>query len=123
MKTEYIMPTPVQVGLRGCCPQCGQGRLYDGLLTPAKRCMACELDFEFIEAGDGPAVFVILIIGFVITALAMALHINFEPPIWLQLILWTPVIIISCVWALRFAKGIMISLQFQTNAKEGKLCD
>ena len=118
---SHIPPGPLEVGLKGCCPRCGQGKLYDGVLKPAKKCMACKLDYDFIDSGDGPAVFVILIIGFVITALALALQTSLSPPIWLQILIWTPVIILSSVWGLRFAKGIMISLQFQTKAKEGQL--
>ncbi|MDJ0614256.1 MAG: DUF983 domain-containing protein [Rhizobiaceae bacterium] len=120
-RQTYITPDAFQVGLKGCCPRCGQGRLFQGILKPALRCMACGLDYAFIDSGDGPAVFVILIIGFVITALALALQTSLNPPIWLQVILWTPVIIALSIWGLRFAKGIMISLQFQTKAKEGKL--
>ena len=123
MKTNFITPTPVEVGIRGCCPRCGQGRLYDGFLKPAKGCLACELDYEFVDSGDGPAVFIILIVGFLVTALAMAVQVNFGPPIWLQLLIWTPVVLAACLWALRFAKGIMISLQYQTNARQGELSD
>jgi len=117
----YIMPEPIEVGLKGCCPRCGQGRLYDGLLKPAMHCMACKLDYGFIDSGDGPAVFVILIIGFIVTALVMALQSIFNPPIWLQIIIWTPVIIGLSLWGLRVAKGIMISLQFKTRAQQGVL--
>lgn len=117
----YIAPKAYEVGVKGCCPRCGQGRLYDGILKPAARCMACKLDYAFIDAGDGPAVFVILIIGFIVTAMALALQTSINPPIWAQVILWTPVIIGASIWGLRFAKGVMISLQFQTKAKEGQL--
>ncbi len=117
----YITPDALQVGLKGCCPRCGQGRLYDGVLKPAPRCKACGLDYSFIDSGDGPAVFVILVMGFIITALALALQTSLNPPIWLQVLIWTPIIIVSSIWGLRFAKGIRISLQFQTKAKEGEL--
>jgi uncharacterized protein (DUF983 family) len=119
--SNYLTPTPVKVGLVGCCPRCGQGKLYQGLLQPAPRCQACKLDYAFIDAGDGPAVFVILIIGFVVTALALALHTTLSPPIWVQMILWVPVIIALSLWGLRFAKGIMISLQYTTKAREGQI--
>lgn len=85
--------------------------------------MNCELDFSFVDSGDGPAVFVILIIGFVVTALAMALQSAMAPPIWVHLLLWAPVTIGLSIWGLRIAKGIMIALQYQTKAKEGELGD
>lgn len=120
-ENAYIEPKAVEVALKGCCPRCGEGRLYDGILTPATKCMACQLDYSFIDSGDGPAVFVILIVGFIVTAMALALQTSVNPPVWVQVVVWTPVIIVASVWGLRFAKSIMISLQFQTKAKEGQL--
>ena len=117
----YLTPTPVQVGMRSCCPRCGEGKLFNGVLKPGDACMNCGLDYAFIDAGDGPAVFVILIIGFAVTAMAMALQAAADPPLWLHMILWAPLIAVLSVWGLRFAKGIMIALQYQTNAKEGEL--
>ena len=117
----YLQPTASQVGLRNCCPRCGEGRLFDGLLSPAQRCMNCDLDYSFIDSGDGPAVFVILIIGFLITGMAMTLQAALSPPVWVHMIVWTPVVIFLCIWALRFSKGVMIAMQFQTKAKEGEL--
>ncbi len=83
--------------------------------------MNCELDYEFIDSGDGPAVFVILIIGFLVTALAMAVQSSFSPPIWVHMFLWIPLITILSIWGLQFAKGIMIALQYQTKAEQGAL--
>ncbi len=117
----YLEPTPSQVGLRGCCPRCGQGKLFASILKPAKTCMNCDLDFEFIDSGDGPAVFVILIIGFLVTAMAMALQSSYAPPIWVHMLLWIPMIIILSTWGLQFAKGIMIALQYKTKAEQGAL--
>ena len=117
----YLQPTATTVGFQGCCPRCGQGRLYSGLLTPAKSCMNCSLDYSFIDSGDGPAVFVILIVGFVIMALAMLLHTSFDLPLWLEVLILIPVISGMCIWALRFAKGVMIALQYRTKAEQGVL--
>ena len=116
----YNPPTPTKVGLSGCCPRCGQGRLFAGLLKPAKYCLACELDYSFIDSGDGPAVFVILFLGFVVTGLAMVVETSFSPPFWVHMILWIPLVSILAIWALRFCKGLMIALQFRADASEGR---
>lgn len=113
--------SPVSAGLKCSCPRCGQGRLYAGVLTPAKRCMNCGLDYSFIDSGDGPAVFVILILGFVIVGLALLVETSFHPPFWVHVILWIPLIVVTALWALRVTKAFMIALQFQTSASEGKL--
>lgn len=120
-KAIYLEPTPIRVGLRGCCPRCGEGKLFVSLLKPAKSCINCDLDYEFIDAGDGPAVFVILIIGFLVTAMAMAVQSSFAPPIWVHMLLWIPLITILSVWSLQFSKGIMIALQYKTKAEQGSL--
>ncbi len=119
--TDYMMPSPFRVGFSACCPRCEQGRLFDGLLKPQLSCRACNLDYSFVDSGDGPAVFVILIIGFIVTAFAMVIQVNLAPPIWLQILIWIPIIIALSLWGLRFSKGVMIALQFQTQAREGEL--
>ena len=62
---------PIAAGLKGCCPRCGKGKLFSGFLTVAPRCENCGLDFSFADAADGPAIFVMLIIGFVVVGLAL----------------------------------------------------
>lgn len=118
---EFTPPTPIKVGLLNRCPRCANGPLFVGLLEPAKECSECSLDYGFIDSGDGPAVFVILIIGFLITGMAMLLQSVANPPIWVHMLIWIPVLTAASIWSLRLAKGIMIALQYQTSAREGAL--
>ena len=69
-------PSPAEVALRGVCPRCGNRTLFAGLATFAPRCRACSLDFADFNVGDGPAAFLILIVGGLIVGLAIAL----QPP-------------------------------------------
>ncbi len=112
---------PVSAGLKGRCPRCGEGRLFSGFLTPAASCSNCGLDYSFIDSGDGPAVFVILIAGFIIVGLAFWLQMAYSPPVWLQFVLWAPLAVILCAWALRAMKGVLIALQYRNKAEEGRL--
>lgn len=121
--SSEVQPSPVSVGLRNCCPNCGKGKLFQSMLTPAESCPVCGLDYGFIDAGDGPAVFVILIVGFIVTALAMLLQSVLEPPIWVHMIIWIPITMLLSLWGLRFSKGILVALQFRTSASEGQLSD
>ncbi len=111
----------VRAGLLGRCPHCGAGKLFCGFLSLAERCEECRLDFSFADAGDGPAVFVILLIGFVIVGLALWLEVSTGAPLWLHLVLWIPLALILCLTALRTLKGLLIALQFRNNAAEGRL--
>ena len=118
---HYPWPNPVPTGIRGRCPRCGEGRLFTGFLTLKERCQACGLDFDFADSGDGPAVFVILIIGFVISAGALLVELSYAPPIWLHALLWPPLVLIFSLGLLRPMKGVMIALQFVNQARPGEI--
>ncbi len=120
-KALFPPVSPMEAGLKCACPRCGEGRLYDGILNPGKQCMSCGLDYGFIDSGDGPAVFVILIIGFVIVAMAMALQSTLNPPYWVHIILWGPLICIMSIVGLRISKAMLIAWQYQTRAEQGTL--
>lgn len=120
-RAKYPPVDAVSVGLRGRCPRCGEGRLFSGFLKPADRCVNCGLDYGFADAGDGPAVFVILIIGFVLVGLALWLEINYGPPLWLHLAIWIPLATAMSLMLLRMLKGLMIALQYRNKAAEGRI--
>jgi uncharacterized protein (DUF983 family) len=108
-------------GLACCCPRCGKGKLLQGFLGLAPRCEACGLDYSFIDAGDGPAVFVILFAGFVVVAAALIVEVRYQPPFWLHAVLWGPLILLTTLVPLRLVKGLLISLQYHHKAAEGRL--
>ncbi|MDX8489975.1 DUF983 domain-containing protein [Mesorhizobium sp. VK22B] len=112
---------PVSAGLHGRCPRCGEGKLFSGFLTVGKRCYNCGLDYSFADAGDGPAVFVILIIGVIVVGLALWMEVTLSPPLWLHFILWIPLALVLCLTALRLIKGVLITLQYSKKAAEGRL--
>lgn len=112
---------PISTGLRGNCPRCGQGRLFSGFLATRPFCATCGLDYSFIDSGDGPAVFVILIVGALIGALALGVEMSYGPPLWLHFLLWVPLALLLCAFALRAFKGVLIALQYRNKAEEGRL--
>ena len=66
-------PTLTESALRGLackCPRCGKGKIYSGFLTLAPRCEACGLDYAFMDSGDGPAIFMIMIAGAIVVGCA-----------------------------------------------------
>ena len=105
-------------GLRGRCPRCGDGKLFKGFLGLRDRCEHCGLDYGFADAGDGPAVFVILIGGFFVCFLALFTEVAFHPPVWVHLVLWLPLAAIVCLGLLRPFKGVLIALQFHNKASQ-----
>jgi uncharacterized protein (DUF983 family) len=120
---EHAPPTalPIGRGLRGRCPACGKGRLFQGFLALRPRCENCGLDFSFADAGDGPAVFVILIGGAIVVFAALMTEVAYQPPYWVHAALWLPLILIVTLLPLRLIKGLLIALQYHHKAAEGRL--
>jgi len=117
------MPTVTESAMRGIacrCPRCGRGKLYAGFLTLAPRCNACGLDYAFIDAGDGPAIFVIMIAGAIVVACALIVEVKYQPPFWLHAVLWLPLIAATTLLPLRSMKSLLIALQFHHKAAEGQ---
>jgi uncharacterized protein (DUF983 family) len=112
----YPPVSPFYAGLRCRCPRCGIGPLFDGFLNVAEKCTACGLDLKSADSGDGPAVFVIFIVGPIITALAFWVEFTFSPPYWVHMVLWGPLILICSLALLRPFKATLIALQYQHRA-------
>lgn len=110
-------------GIAGRCPACHRGKLYSGYLALAPRCENCGLDYSFADSGDGPAVFVILVTGFVVTGLALLVEIFYAPPYWLHAVLWGSLAILLPLVLLRSFKGALIALQFRHKAEESKFAE
>ncbi len=108
----------LRAGLTCKCPRCGEGKLFDGYLAVGKRCPRCNLDFAFVDSGDGPAVFVILILGFLVAAAALLVEVAFQPPYWLHMLLWLPTILVGALAMLRLFKATLIALQFKHMATQ-----
>jgi uncharacterized protein (DUF983 family) len=111
-------PNPILTGLACRCPNCGEGPLFCGFLTVCPRCEACGFDLARADSGDGPAVFIILIVGFIVCFAALFTEVAFKPPIWVHLILWLPLASILCLGLLRPFKGVLIALQFHHKASQ-----
>jgi uncharacterized protein (DUF983 family) len=109
---------PFLAGLAGRCPNCGDGALFDGFLKVAPRCEACGFDLARADSGDGPAVFVILIAGFIAAFGVLITEIALRPPIWVHLVVWLPIAAALCLALLRPVKGLMIAAQFANRASE-----
>ena len=118
--TKTVAVNPVAAGLACRCPNCGEGHLFYGYLRVATRCEACGLDLAAADSGDGPAVFIVLIVGMIVCFAALITEISFHPPVWLHLIIWLPVTAILVLVLIRPFKGVMLALQFHHKASEAR---
>jgi len=113
-------PSVLSASLMGRCPRCGKGRLFRGYLEVRPSCSACALDFSGFQAGDGPAVFVILIVGAIVAGGALITEVAFQPPYWVHALIWGPALVILSLAFLRPLKAALIVLQYKHKAEEGR---
>jgi uncharacterized protein (DUF983 family) len=113
-------PASVLGVIRGECPRCRALTLFDGWLSFAKRCRACGLDFGAFNVGDGPAAFLILIVGAIVTGGAIALELAASPAYWVHLV-WVPVAAFLTVGGLRIGKAWLLAQEYRNEAREGRI--
>lgn len=112
--------SPLSAGLLGRCPRCAKGRLFSGFLDLAPSCDRCGLDYGFADAADGPAFFVMSIVGFIVVGGALAVEIRYQPALWVHVVLWLPLGILLPLALLRPFKGVLVALQYRYRAAEGR---
>ena len=94
--------------------------MFDGVLNIKESCPACGLDYDFVDSADGPAVFATFFVGVVVAGLALVVEFSYEPPVWLHVVLWPPLIVLLSLGTLRPLKGLLIALQYAHKAREGE---
>jgi uncharacterized protein (DUF983 family) len=113
--------TPVvAAGLKARCPRCGQGALFRAGLSLRERCDRCGMSYAFADAGDGPAVFGILILGFLVLGGALIVEFKLGPPVGVHVALWGLLTPLAAFFLLRVLKAILIALQYKHKAEEGR---
>jgi uncharacterized protein (DUF983 family) len=100
------------------CPQCGQGHLLRGLLSPNDACEVCGHDFTGYGAADGPAYIAVVIVGTLVTMLASWAELVYEPPYWLHIVLWLPMIMVLSLICLRVSKGWIAASHYRHQHRE-----
>nr|WP_255569349.1 DUF983 domain-containing protein [Neoroseomonas alba] len=97
----------------GRCPRCGKGKLFRGLLDIRDSCDVCGLDLRAHDAGDGPAVAGIFVIGALAVGLALWVDVRFEPPLWVHAVVWPLFVLPLSVLTMRWAKAALVALQWR----------
>ena len=111
---------PFVSGLTGRCPHCGKGALFTGFIKVASVCAACGFDLRAADSGDGPAVFIIIIVGMIACFGVLFTEFSTTLPIWADLLIWLPVAAVLALALLRPLKGLMVALQFHNKASEAR---
>ncbi len=121
------MPSPPvslpAAAVKARCPACGNAPLFAGAVRFAPRCTSCGLDYQQFNVGDGPAAFLIMIVGAVVTIGAIFLELSAEPPFWVHILIWVPVTAALVIGLLRLAKAALLIIEYRRSAREGRVAD
>ena len=112
--------SPLGAAITGQCPKCGERTLFDGWVSFASKCRACGLDFSSFNVGDGPAAFLIFIVGTITVVGALVVDGAFSPPWWVHLV-WIPVATALTIGGLRVSKAWLIGQEYRHRAREGRI--
>jgi uncharacterized protein (DUF983 family) len=115
-------PSSLQAALAGDCPRCGSHTLFKGWVGFADKCRACGLDYSSFNVGDGPAAFLIFIVGTITVVGALVVDGAFSPPWWVHLV-WIPVAAALTIGGLRVSKGWLLAQEYKHRAREGRISE
>lgn len=121
--TDWQAPDTTQASLRGLCPRCGAPTLFAGAVRFSDTCRQCQLDLNQFNVGDGPAAFLIMVVGALVTIGAVALELAVSPPFWVHILIWVPLTLALVLALLRLAKGALLVLEYRNRAREGRLVE
>src|ERR1700716_682393 len=111
---------PLLSGAARRCPNWGEGHLFVGFLTVSPRCDACGFALAAADSGDGPAVFVIMIAGFIVAFGALFTMVAFRTPVWLTLLIWLPITLVIVLVLLRPMRALMRAAQFMNKSPKSR---
>ena len=103
----------LKVGLGCLCPKCRKSSLFKNFYDLHDNCPSCGLDLTKCDSADGPAVFLIFILGFLLVPLALLFEVYVEPPLWVHAVLWSILALGLTIGSLRPLKAYIIALQYK----------
>jgi len=112
----------LSAAIGGNCPRCGAHTLFDGSIRFAPKCCACGLDLASFNVGDGPAAFLIFIVGTITVVGVLVVDGAFSPPWWVHLV-WVPVATALTIGGLRVSKGWLLAQEYKHRAREGRVSE
>jgi uncharacterized protein (DUF983 family) len=98
------------------CPKCQKSSIFKhGMFNTnlEEKCLSCGLDLTRSDSADGPAVFLIFILGFLLVPLALIVEMKIGWPIWLHVMVWGSFGLGITLWSLKPIKTLVISLQYR----------
>jgi len=107
------LSTMLKRGLRGRCPVCGKGRIFNGYLRVVDRCAECGVALGRVRADDAPPYFTIVIVGHVVIGGMLFVEKAYSPPLWVHAAIWLPLTVVMSLVLLRPIKGATVGLMLK----------
>lgn len=103
----------VKRGLRGRCPACGEGRVFDGYLKVNPVCPACGEELHHHRADDFPPYLTIFALGHILGAAMFAVDdIWPDLPMGFHFLVWPFLVVVLGLILLPMFKGGLIAYQW-----------
>lgn len=114
-ETPGIWPLPPLLtalgrGLKGRCPVCGKGPVFNGYLRVVTHCRNCAAPLGEVRSDDVPPYFTIVIVGHLIIPGMLILEQTEAPPLWVHIAIWVPLTLALTLLLLRPVKGATVGL-------------
>lgn len=112
----------VKTGWACKCPKCEKGDLYKPGFNIDLRdtCAECGFDISRNDSADGPAVFLIFILGFLLVPIALFVDALYSWPLWLHATVWGILALAITLGSLRPLKAYIIALQYKHRPNDWK---
>lgn len=109
-----------KTGLKGLCPKCEKASIFKpGLTLDLKQqCDQCGLDLSKNDSADGPAVFLIFVLGFSVVPLALVIDMFYPWPVWVHAAVWGTLSLVLTIGSLRPLKAYIIALQYKYRKRD-----
>jgi uncharacterized protein (DUF983 family) len=99
-------------GMRGRCPNCGEGKLFRAFLKVNNNCPNCNEALYHHRADDAPPYVVITIVGHIVVGLMLIVEKTYALDMWIQMAMWVPLTILLALVMLQPTKGALIGVQW-----------
>ena len=110
--TNRPLPTSIWRGVRGKCPSCGEGAVFESGLSIIAQCSVCHENLFHHRADDLPAYLNVFITGHIVVAAMMLIFIAGWFSTWTLMALSIAAAIILAVGLLRPLKGLVVGAQW-----------
>ncbi len=116
--TDEAEVSVARATLTCCCPRCGQGKLFDGILAIRPVCAICGLDFSGADTGDAFAVPILIVLGAIVVGAAFWVDFHFSPPLWVHALIWPLVTAALALGMTRYLKSFFAAQQYRMRRSE-----